>query len=85
MRRNVVASALALAASVCLAGRVGAYEAVAVSDGGTLSGRVKYDGTMPQPQKIEVTKDPEVCGKDKVNPALVIGQGNGLANVVSVV
>src|SRR5690349_15003919 len=85
MRRNVVASALALAASVCLAGRVGAYEAVAVSDGGTLSGTVKYDGTPPQPAKIEVTKDPEVCGKDKVSPLLVIGQGNGLANVVVVV
>ena len=85
MRMNLVASGLAMLAAACLAGRASAYEAVAVTDGGTLSGTVKYEGTPPQPTKIEVTKDPEVCGKDKVSPLLVIGQGNGLANVVVVV
>ena len=85
MRKNLVASALAVVAGTCLAGRVVAYDAVEVTDGGTLSGTVKYEGTPPQPTKIDVTKDPEVCGKDKVNPSLVIGQGNGLANVVVVV
>jgi len=82
MRMNLVASALAVVASACLAGRAAAYEAVAVADGGTLSGTVKYEGTLPPPTKIEVTKDPEVCGKEKTAPNLVIGQGNGLANVV---
>ena len=85
MTRNLVLSTLAVVATVGLASRAGAYEAVAVTDGGTLSGTVTYEGTAPPPQKIEVTKDPEVCGKDKTAPNLVVGQGGGIANVVVVV
>jgi hypothetical protein len=84
MRRNVIVG-LALAAAVCLAGRADAYEAVAVADGGTLSGTVKFDGSPPAGDKIPVTKDPEVCGKEKVKPDLVVGPGGALANVVVVV
>ncbi|HJQ83743.1 MAG TPA: hypothetical protein VKA21_06700 [Candidatus Binatia bacterium] len=78
-------SALAVVATACLAGRAGAYEAVAVTDGGTLSGTVAFEGTPPAPPKLEVTKDPEVCGKEKVAPNLMTGAGNGIANVVVVV
>jgi len=82
MRKTFVVSALALATAAGMAGRATAYEAIAVTDGGTLSGAVTYEGTPPAPTKIEVTKDPEVCGKEKMAPNLVIGQGNGIANVV---
>ena len=83
MRKTFVVSALALATAAGMAGRATAYEAIAVTDGGTLSGAVTYEGTPPAPTKIEVTKDPEVCGKDpKTAPGLLIGQGNGIANVV---
>ena len=82
MRKTFVVSALALATAAGMAGRATAYEAIAVTDGGTLSGTVTYEGTPPAPTKIEVTKDPEVCGKEKMAPNLVIGQGNGIANVV---
>ena len=85
MTRNLVLSTLAVVATVGLASRAGAYEAVAVTDGGTLSGTVTYEGTAPPPQKIDVTKDPEVCGKDKTAPNLLVGQGGGIANVVVVV
>jgi plastocyanin len=85
MTRNLVLSTLAVVATVGLASRAGAYEAVAVTDGGTLSGTVTYEGTAPPPQKIDVTKDPEVCGKDKTSPNLLVGQGGGIANVVVVV
>jgi len=85
MTRNLVLSTLAVVATVGLASRAGAYEAVAVTDGGTLSGTVTYEGTPPPPQKIEVTKDPEVCGKEKTAPNLLVGQGGGIANVVVVV
>ena len=85
MRMSLVPSTLAVVAAACLAGRAAAYEAIAVTDGGTLSGTVTYEGTPPPPAKIEVTKDPEVCGKDKTAPNLVIGQGGGIANVVVVV
>jgi plastocyanin len=82
MRKTFLVSALALATAAGMAGRATAYEAIAVTDGGTLSGTVTYEGTPPAPAKIEVTKDPEVCGKEKMAPNLVIGQGNGIANVV---
>jgi plastocyanin len=85
MRRMRVFSGLAVAATLCLAGPAAAYEAIAVADGGTLSGAVTYEGTPPPPAKIEVTKDPEVCGKDKTAPNLLVGTGNGIANVVVVV
>jgi hypothetical protein len=73
---------LAVVATVGLAGGAGADEAVAVTDGGTLSGAVTYEGAPPAPTKIEVSKDTEVCGKDKMAPNLVVGQGGGIANVV---
>src|SRR5438105_15646584 len=85
MRRTLFFSALAVVATASLAGQAAAYEAIAVTDGGTLSGTVTIEGTAPPPAKIEVTKDPEVCGKEskeKVNPSLLVGQGGGIANVV---
>ena len=85
MRRIALTTGLAVAALALGAGRAPAYEAVAVTDGGTLSGTVKFAGTPPPPGKIEVSKDPEVCGKDKVKPDLMVGADGGLANVVVVV
>ena len=86
MRRKLVRTLIVLAASATLAGRAAAYEAVAVTDGGTLSGTVTLDGTPPAPKKIDVTKDPDVCGKDpKIDPTLLVGSGGGVANVVVIV
>jgi hypothetical protein len=86
MRRKLLLSGIALAALAGFAGRaLAAYEAVAVTDGGTLSGTVTLEGTAPAPAKVEVTKDPEVCGKEKNAPNLVLGSGNGVANAVVVV
>src|SRR5437764_1720659 len=82
MRRTLVPSALALILVAGLATRAVAYEAKAVTDGGTLSGTVKFQGTAPPPAKLEVTKDPEVCGKEKTSPDLVVGSDGALANVV---
>jgi plastocyanin len=85
MKRTLWLSGIALAAVAGLAGRAAAYEAIAVTDGGTLSGTVKYDGTPPAPQKLVPSKDPEVCGKEKANPELLVDSGGGIANVVVVV
>src|SRR5947199_395774 len=54
MRRTLFFSALAVVATASLAGRATAYEAIAVTDGGTLSGTVTIEGTAPPPAKIEV-------------------------------
>lgn len=59
-----------------------AYEGGAVSGGGSISGEVKYAGTPPAPKKLEVTKDTDVCGKDKVSQELVVGGNKGIKNAV---
>src|SRR3989442_15332792 len=38
------------------------YEAVAVSDGGTIKGKVLFQGSAPATRKVILTKDREVCG-----------------------
>jgi plastocyanin len=60
------------------------YEAMTVSDGGTIVGEVKYAGDPPAPEKIDVTKDANICGADpKVSPALVVGANKGIKDVVA--
>jgi plastocyanin len=84
MRRSWFVAGAAVGALLCAVGRGDAYEAIAVTDGGTLSGTVKAEG-VGTPAKLEVSKDPEVCGKEKTAPDLVVGSGGTLANVVVVV
>jgi plastocyanin len=58
------------------------YDGGAVSDGGSISGSVKFKGTAPAPKKLDVSKDKEVCGKTpKVDQSLIVNNGN-LANAV---
>ena len=60
-----------------------AYESGDVSNGGTIAGTVKFVGEAPAMAKIETTKDVDVCGKtEKFDEALVVGDGNGVKNVV---
>ena len=59
------------------------YEAITVTNGGTIRGQVKLAGEVPTPEKIQVTKDETVCGKtEKINESLLVGANNGLQNVV---
>ena len=59
------------------------YEATTVSDGGTIVGEVKYAGDPPAPEKIEVTKDVNICGSaPKVSPELTVGANKGIQDVV---
>jgi plastocyanin len=83
MTRNVLAWSLA----VVLAGAVSApaYEVVAVTNGGTLTGTVKYEGTPPAPETFDVTKDTQVCGTTKTKPDLIVAKDGGIANVAVVV
>jgi plastocyanin len=60
------------------------YEAITVSDGGTIVGEIKYAGDPPAPEKIDVTKDANICGADpKVSPTLVVGANKGIKDVVA--
>jgi hypothetical protein len=60
MRSSLVPGA-ALAV-VLAAAPAAAYEAVTVSDGGTIRGKVVFAGTPPAKKKVIPTKDKEACG-----------------------
>jgi plastocyanin len=59
------------------------YEAGSVSNGGTITGTVTFEGEVPTMKKLEITKNPEVCGlADKFDESVVVGEGNGLKNAI---
>src|SRR5256885_11567503 len=45
------------------------YDVVAVGDGGTLSGTVKFVGTPPKLEPLAVNKNRDVCGDHKESEA----------------
>lgn len=58
------------------------YEAVAVKDGGSVSGVVKFTGTMPKLEPMKVIKNQEFCGRSKPNETLIVGTNKGVKNAV---
>ena len=59
------------------------YKAGSVSDGGSISGTVKFDGEVPESKKLEITKNADVCGvTDKFDESVVVGEANGLKNTI---
>jgi plastocyanin len=60
----------------------GAYEAVEVSDGGALTGVVRFAGTPPRIAPLAVNKNREVCGEQKPSEALVVGGDGGVKGSV---
>ncbi len=59
-----------------------AYETTAVVDGSSITGIVRYKGTVPPRATITVTKDPEVCGRQKTASSLLVSPQRGIQNVV---
>lgn len=71
-------AAVAAASLVVVAG-AGAYEGGAVANGGTIKGVVKFTGTPPQREVLEVNKDKEVCALSvKKSNDLVVGADGGI-------
>ncbi len=58
--------------------------AQADTDGrGAIVGRVVFDGDVPQPQALTISKDVEVCGKtEKFPEAVLAGPNKGIKNAV---
>ena len=57
---------------------VGPGPQVGAQGGGTIVGEVKYQGAPPAAETLKVTKDKEVCGKDKASPEFVVGPDKGI-------
>jgi hypothetical protein len=77
------ASALLVAgiATVLLPSAVSAYEVVQVTDGGTIKGKVVYQGAVPT-KKIIPTKDKEVCGDIREEPQVIVGPDKAVQDSV---
>ena len=53
------------------------------SNFGSISGRVTYTGTPPEPKKLMIIKDVKVCAKiDHFDERLVVGENGGLKDAV---
>ena len=53
---------------------LGKYEEAAVSDGGTVQGKVVYNGSIKK-KTVLPTKDKRVCGKVRKEPLILVGDG----------
>jgi len=62
------------------------YKVISVTDGGTISGTVKWSGPAPHIAGFPVTKDPQICDPDGKKTTdlerLIIGSQGGVANTV---
>jgi hypothetical protein len=53
-----------------------------VKDGGSVSGRVTFNGTPPAPVMQKVDEDVQACGGDRPSTELLVGGSGGIQNVV---
>jgi hypothetical protein len=62
------------------------YKVITVSNGGTVSGTVKWSGPLPHDTAFPISKDPEVCDPDSKKTTdlerLVVGSQGGVANTI---
>jgi hypothetical protein len=69
-----------------LAAAQGDYKVISVTDGGTISGAVKWSGPVPHQLDFPVTKDPQICapeGNKTVSlDRLIVGPEGGVANTI---
>jgi plastocyanin len=82
VRRVIFATAMAVLAATSAEA---AYEAVDVTDAGTLTGVVRFAGTPPMLAPLAVSKNREACGEQKPSEALVVGPDGGVRGSVVLV
>lgn len=77
---------VALLAATGSAAAQSGYKIVSVSDGGTISGTVKWEGPMPHLASFPINKDPQICDPDskKVRELerLIVSPDGGVKNTV---
>ncbi len=74
---------LALFAILTLAASARAeYAEAPVTNGGSISGKVTYDGTPPKPEKVTITQDPGTCGTSREMDEWQLDTAGGVKNAV---
>src|SRR6266850_4142688 len=62
------------------------YEAIQVTDGGTISGSITVSGSIPKLPPRPLNKDPNVCGTGaRESQELIVNRSGGLKNAVVIV
>jgi plastocyanin len=80
---KLLCAAAAAVMTLAFAASAQAYEAVNVTDGGVISGVVKFDGVPPEPARLEVSKDRDVCGSHPLyDQSLEVARSGGIKNAV---
>jgi hypothetical protein len=74
-------SLLVLAAAAASPSGATAYEVAPVTDGGTIKGKVVYQGAVPT-KKIVPTKDQATCGSVRDQPEVIVGADKGVQDAV---
>jgi hypothetical protein len=73
-------------AAATFAAAQGDYKVISVTDGGNISGTVKWSGPVPHDLEFPITKDPQICetdGKKTVSlERLIVGPEGGVANTI---
>jgi len=87
MRTIARSSLLAfLVAVATIAAAQGGYRVISVTDGGTISGTIKWSGPVPRQLDFPVTKDPQICDPDGKKTTslerLIVGPEGGVANTI---
>jgi plastocyanin len=62
--------------------RAWSYQETKVTDGGSVEGKVVFQGTPPSPRKIIPTQDQQVCGGPRDEPRIVLGPGNAVQGAI---
>ena len=82
-REPAFASSILVAVALVLAGSALAYQEVPVTDGGTITGTVKFVGPIPKLEPIGVAKNQDTCGNTVPSEVLIVNPQNvGLKNAV---
>jgi hypothetical protein len=62
------------------------YQVINVSDGGNISGTVKWSGPLPRVADFTINKDPQVCDPESLKTRdlerLIVGPEGGVANTI---
>jgi len=88
MNKTIVVALLCgfLSGAAARAAGQDAYQVIAVTDGGTITGTVKWSGPQPHLASVPITKDPQICDPDSAKTRdlerLIIGSQGGVANTV---
>ncbi len=82
MKRSRIFTILLAALPVAvLAGSAQAYEESTVSNGGSIKGKVFFNGSVPT-RKVIPTKDGDVCGGIRDQALIKVGSGKGVQDAV---